>query len=355
MSMKAIFLYFLQDVHPSLHPHRRNHPIRHSHSRHPSFLPSFLPSFRLTATSLTHYSSSRLSLLLFSPPSSLYEVTALGFDNASNSILAAQRHAPFLFQVAKDGSIGCNVSSPIVTPHGLYINPATQEVWVTDVGDFTVRRGKLTDNGCRFVQTAQYGTPGTSGGSLSPLQFDTVADVAQPPDGFVAFIADGDGGFNNRILSLDVATGKPVWNVGGNGTSPGDFSSPHSIAYHILQNLVWVADRGNQRLQVFTAANGVEVGSWDCFNGTDAPWGIRIDEDRQVAIVPDGGTGSVYIFDLSGVTKGDLGACKLVQTLRGVSALTSKPHEMTIDRSTGDVYVALVGAPTGILRLTPSM
>lgn len=48
------------------------------------------------------------------------------------------------------------------------------------------------------------GTPGTPGSSLTPLQFGNVADVGFDRDGMM-YIADGDGGLNNRLVELNTS------------------------------------------------------------------------------------------------------------------------------------------------------
>lgn len=143
--------------------------------------------------------------------------------------------------------------------------------------------------------------------------------------------------------------------------------SPHSIAYQYGTKQFWVANRGNSRIDLFDAETGFYLGSWDgpsCFNGI--PWGIRLNEQKGHMLVADGNNGNLYVLNLPanpyhkttlrGTKKNNLNfnaiaPCQLLQNISiGVSR---KPHELAIDPSTGDVYLAGVGTPPTIQRYVP--
>lgn len=48
------------------------------------------------------------------------------------------------------------------------------------------------------------GVAGKSGTSLHPLMFGDVADIAINDEG-VLYIADGDGGVNNRVVKVELS------------------------------------------------------------------------------------------------------------------------------------------------------
>jgi DNA-binding beta-propeller fold protein YncE len=228
---------------------------------------------------------------------------------------------------------------------------ATPLMWVTNVVDATVRAVPIlstTSSGAIII-----GTPNTPGNGTEPLQFGSVADVA--PSAGVLFIADGDGGINNRVSAWIGPDHQPLFIAGSStaGTAPGQFNSPHSVAYHAASKTLFVADRGNNRTQQLDAGTGVPLGEWTCMRpGT--PWGLRILARDNLLFQADGNSNSVSIFSLVHASPSGPGPCALLQTISIPHALCDTPHEMAVDESTGNVYLACVqpDAP-GLVRLVP--
>ena len=77
-------------------------------------------------------------------------------------------------------------------------------------------------------------------------RFRQVTDVAFGPQGDI-FISDGY--INSRIAKAD-RDGNWIKSWGNRGANPGEFNTPHNIAADAKGN-VYVADRGNRRIQVF--------------------------------------------------------------------------------------------------------
>jgi len=71
-------------------------------------------------------------------------------------------------------------------------------------------------------------------------------DIAFAPNGDI-FIADGE--MNFRIVHLD-KDGKFIKAWGKQGKGPGEFEVPHALGFD-SKGLLYVADRGNSRIQVF--------------------------------------------------------------------------------------------------------
>lgn len=96
-----------------------------------------------------------------------------------------------------------------------------------------------------------YETPG----ALPPVArdgfFDEVTDVAFDPDGNVYF---SDGYNNARVAKYD-ADGNWVSSWGERGSATGQFRVPHGIAADD-QGHIYVADRSNNRVQVFDSNGG---------------------------------------------------------------------------------------------------
>ena len=77
-------------------------------------------------------------------------------------------------------------------------------------------------------------------------QFRQPTDVTWGPGGDI-FISDGY--VNSRVAKYD-RNGDWIKQWGEHGTGPGEFNTPHSIAADSQGN-IYVADRGNRRIQVF--------------------------------------------------------------------------------------------------------
>jgi peptidylamidoglycolate lyase len=127
-----------------------------------------------------------------------------------------------------------------IMPHGLTID-RNNNVWVTDVGLHQVF--KFSHEGKLLMQL---GTAGVAG--KDSLHFNQPTDIAVAADGSF-YICDGYG--NSRVMKFSAA-GQFLFEWGGKGNGPGQFNIPHSIALD-NKGLVYVADRENDRIQVFDA------------------------------------------------------------------------------------------------------
>jgi sugar lactone lactonase YvrE len=127
-------------------------------------------------------------------------------------------------------------------------------IWAIDKGsDMVIRfnpEGRVTMVFGR-KQEASDETTGPLKHPVPPLpaedgRFRQVTDVAFGPDGDI-FISDGY--INSRIAKAD-KDGNWIKSWGNRGTNSGEFNTPHNIAADAKGN-VYVADRGNRRIQVF--------------------------------------------------------------------------------------------------------
>jgi DNA-binding beta-propeller fold protein YncE len=113
----------------------------------------------------------------------------------------------------------------------------------------------------------------------------------QPNDVYVAgngdiFVAEGHGQGRNRVIKFN-ARGEYLFEWGGSGDAPGQFNQPHALAMD-SQGRLFVADRGNNRIQIFTQ-EGAFLDQWYQFSRLS---GIYIDRN-DVLYGADSESGSV--------------------------------------------------------------
>jgi len=144
--------------------------------------------------------------------------------------------------------------------HGIFIDHKGN-VWIGGNVGTDAHILKFTQDG-KFI--AQFGKPGQSKGSNDTENFNKVAKIFVDPRDNEAYIADGYG--NKRVAVIDADTGKFKRYWGAYGNKPDDtnqgnynpeappiqqFRSPVHCAELSNDNLVYVCDRPNDRIQVF--------------------------------------------------------------------------------------------------------
>jgi len=151
----------------------------------------------------------------------------------------------------------------MVTPHGIHLDPEGN-VWVTDfAGNAEGTKGhqvhKFSADGELLMSLGTAGQPGSG-----PNQFNQPNDVITAPDGSI-FVADGhrgqgmttnqamqeglEEGATARILKFS-PDGTFIKEWGQIGVRHGEFRTPHALVFD-SQGRLWVADRGNHRLEIF--------------------------------------------------------------------------------------------------------
>ena len=137
-------------------------------------------------------------------------------------------------------------------------------VWLSDFRNHVVQ--KYSPEGTLLLTLGEAGRAGDG-----ERHFNGPTDMAFLPNGHV-FIADGYG--NRRVIHFD-DQGRFVRQWGEEGTGPGQFALPHSIAIDSEQR-VYVADRNNARIQVFDT-QGELLAVWE---DLIMPWGLEIVGDH---------------------------------------------------------------------------
>ena len=165
-----------------------------------------------------------------------------------------------------------------VFPHNLVVD-GEGNIWIVD-GQGRNGKGqqvfKFSPEG-KVLLTL--GKAGEGGEGLD--QFNQPSAVAIGRNGDI-FVADGHTGNNtNARLMKFTKEGKFIKTWGKKGTGPGEFDCPHALAID-SQGRLFVADRGNNRIQIFTQ-DGEFLAQWPQFS---RPSGIYIDK-HDVLYVSD--------------------------------------------------------------------
>jgi hypothetical protein len=147
------------------------------------------------------------------------------------------------------------------SPHGIFID-SDDTVYLSDDFDHTVRIFGI-EGGLKMM----LGKPGAAAETgykvdESPVlfagnPFNRVTNVARGHNGDL-YISDGYGNARVHRFAPD---GTHLTSWGRPGSGPGEFNLPHGIAIDSAGR-VYVADRENSRVQIFSA-NGVFLNSWD--------------------------------------------------------------------------------------------
>lgn len=132
--------------------------------------------------------------------------------------------------------------------HGLKID-ADGNIWVTDVGAHIVL--KLNPQGQVLLTLGTKGEPGVWDESTPSRRLNEPNDVAIASNGDIFVVQGHTPGMRGdpRVLKFD-RTGRFIRSWGGKGKEPGTFDVAHGILIDPKGQL-WVADRENQRVQVF--------------------------------------------------------------------------------------------------------
>lgn len=171
-------------------------------------------------------------------------------------------------------------------PHGLTVD-SQDNVWLTDVALHQVfkfsREGKL------LLTLGLRGVPGNDA-----VHFNRPTDIAVLPDGSF-YVSDGYR--NTRVVKF-TAAGRFDFQWGEPGKGPGQFDTPHAITLD-PEGRVYVADRENDRVQVFTP-RGQFIAQWKNA-AIGRPYSVAM-LGSALAVIADGGEQPDNPPDRSGVS-----------------------------------------------------
>ena len=186
--------------------------------------------------------------------------------------------------------------------HGLHIDP-DENIYLPVKNSHVVqkydRSGNLLMTLGEWYKPSDTGWPGVAEelALRAAGPFNRPSDVSMSPDGYL-YISDGYG--NARIHKFD-KNGNLLNSWGAPGkTEPGEFHVPHGVWVH-TDGRVFVADRENNRVQIFTQ-DGEFLTQW---TGFARPCDFFIDENNVVFIPELDGFLSIVDIDGTVISKWD--------------------------------------------------
>lgn len=209
-------------------------------------------------------------------------------------------------------------------PHGLTVDDH-DNVWLTDVALQQVF--KFTHEGKLLMVVGERGVSGND-----RTHFNRPTDVAVLRDGSF-YVSDGYR--NTRVVKFS-PEGKFLFQWGTPGNGNGEFNTPHAITLD-KTGRVYVADRGNDRVQVFDA-KGTFVTQWKS-KAMGRPYSLVLIGGGLAAVV-DGGEQPENGPDRSGVSLVDMSG-KVIERFGRFGNYDGQfrmGHDIAVDRS-GNLYV----------------
>ena len=205
-----------------------------------------------------------------------------------------------------------------VWPHGIFVDK-DGNVWVADSREPTTEERAASASAARKGSAVMkfspegkllltLGTPGVKGDPPGALTEPT-AVITDPTNGDV-YVAEShtdvtDPKLVGRVSVFD-KTGKFLRAIGRAGTGPGEFRTPHALAFDSQGRLV-VADRHNHRIQILTKS-GQYVSECHAFGRTS---GLVLDAYDNVYTTDSESTAKVHPGWLRGLRIGSLKDCKV--------------------------------------------
>jgi DNA-binding beta-propeller fold protein YncE len=179
-------------------------------------------------------------------------------DRCGASSCSAAQDLDVVYKFDQDGNVVTSFGAGMfIRPHGVTVD-ADGNVWVTDhqnvdaeeAAQFPAAVGK-GQQVFKFSPTGEVllalGTAGEPGDP--PARLNNPTSVAIAPNGDI-FVSEGHGGTEMGRVSKFSSDGTFIKSFGQFGEGPGQFRTPHGMAFD-AQGRLYVADRGNSRIQVF--------------------------------------------------------------------------------------------------------
>src|SRR5262245_24764395 len=244
--------------------------------------------------------------------------------NSKGNVLIFNRSARALLEFDGRGRfLRSHADGFFSNPHGLRVD-AEDNIWATDTGSHIVV--KMTARGRIAMVLGVKDRAGEWHQAGHLRCFNEPNDVAFGRAGEI-YVTQGHGKGESRVLKFDAEGGfAGTW--GGEGAAPGQFKVPHSIVTD-GKGLVYIADRSNQRIQVFDADGKYLRES----SHPGTPCGLALCRDRKHIMMAHGHAGMIMKLDLDGRVLGASGGQGKAPHRYG------EAHFLALDRRE-NIYVA---------------
>ena len=279
---------------------------------------------------------------------SYYEATSVAVDSQDRVYVFNRGEHPVIVFDHEGNFIGSWGEGEFQRPHGIWIDQE-DHLYLSDDQDHTVK--KFTAEGTHLMTLGESGKPSDTGCDSTDYRqiqrpggpFNQPTNVATARDGTI-FVSDGYG---NCCVHKYTPQGEHLLSWGTPGSGPGEFYLPHGIAVD-RQDRVFVADRENSRLQIFSAA-GEFLDEW---SDVVRPTQVYFDQDDNLYVSELGKRSGLYPWmeaDLS-ETGGRVSVFSIEGQLLdrfggGEDPMQAgdfyTPHDIWVD-SQGSIYVAEV-------------
>ena len=290
-------------------------------------------------------------------------------DSASNSISVFDDNGNFKFTFDDDGS-----NDRFDEPAGMIIDNDNDILYVSDTDNDRIRMFELTDDSNCPSDTEEvvndevcfvddFGSAGSSDG-----RFNEPSGLAFDEDNNLLYVADTE---NNRVQVFEIVSGNTcpsgtdeiidgvcfVEEFGSSGSNDGMFNSPTGIAFDEDNELLYVSDRDNNRVQMIsTTGNSNSISFSDEFgsSGTDddefnRPSDLALSRDGTSLYVVDRDNDRVKIFEITGGNNCPSGTEDIINdevcfdddfgSTGSSNGRFDTPTSLAIDMGNGDVYV----------------
>ena len=248
------------------------------------------------------------------------ECTGVDLDKDGNVWVFNRGHWP-LMQFDRSGKFLRAFTTDtlrFVSTHGVRVAP-DGNLWCVDVDGHLVF--KISPEGRILMILGN--RQGVSGTNEAEDAFNRPTNTAFRANGNI-YISDG---YNNGRVVEFTPTGEYVGQWGKRGTGDGEFNLVHDVAVDPA-GLVYVADRANERVQVFDAS-GKFLAKW---TNLGAPWGLYYAANEKVLYMCDGKYDRILKLSLTGEVLGVLSSYGVAP------GKLSYVHSIAVDPVDGSLY-----------------
>jgi len=247
------------------------------------------------------------------------ECSGVAIDKQDN-VWVFNRGSHPVIQFDKDGNfLQAWPDIKVVSAHGIRVD-ADGNIWGVDVKGHVVLKYNRDGRVLMVLGNQQ----GRSGNNDSKDAFNEPTGVTFAPNGDF-FVTDGY--VNSRVVRFN-RDGEYITHWGRKGAGDGEFNLVHDSVLD-SQGRLYVADRLNQRIQIFDG-DGKFLGKW---TDIGAPWGLHYARGENAIYMCDGVNNRVIKLSLEGEVLGTFGS------YGKVAGKLDFAHNLAMD-STGAIYVA---------------